>query len=224
MTPRDRAVVVTLAGVFLVLAAAVGAQPNGPAAGPSSSPASSFGSGASVPPVVTGYREGVVGRPASIDPLTAQTQVDRDLVALVFSGLTRLGPDGTVVPDLASAWTVGAKGKSYTFTIRPDARWQDGQPVTSADVLYTIRTLQDPAYSGPGASSWREVTVSAVDDLTVQFDLATAVGSFLQATTQPLLPAHLLSDVAAADLATAPFNDSPIGSGPYRLVSWDALS
>ena len=174
--------------------------------------------------IATGYREGIVGRPGSINPLTAQSQVDRDIVALVFSGLARLGSDGTVVPDLASGWTIADKGKSYTFTIRSDARWQDGQPVTSADVVYTIKTLQDPGYSGPGASSWREVTVTAVDDLTVRFDLATALGSFLEATTQPLLPQHLLSGVAVADLATAPFNGAPVGSGPYRLVAWDSSS
>ncbi len=169
------------------------------------------------------YREGILGRPGSIDPLTAKSQADRDLVALVFSGLVRLGPDGTVLPDLAASWTIDKKGASYTFQLRPDARWQDGQPVTSADVVYTIHALQDPSYTGPGASSWREVTVTAVDDLTVRFDLATPLGSFLQAATQPLLPDHLLHDVVAGDLDESAFNSAPVGSGPYRLVTWDAL-
>ena len=217
MTPRDRGVVVGLAAILVLLAVAIGVPAGGPAAIASGGPSASLPS-ASVPISAVGYREGIVGRPGSIDPLTAQTQVDRDIVALVFSGLARLGPDGTVVPDLASGWTIADKGKSYTFTIRSDARWQDGQPVTSADVVFTIKTLQDPAYTGPGASSWREVTVTAVDDMTVRFDLATALGNFLEAVTQPLLPSHLLGDVAVADLATAPFNDAPIGSGPYRLL------
>ena len=223
MTPRDRAVVVGLAAILVALAVAIGVPPSGPIAAASGAPSPSLPS-ASVPVLAAGYREGIVGRPGSLDPLTAQTQVDRDIVALVFSGLAKLGPDGTIVPDVASGWTVGDKGKSYTFRIRPDARWQDGQPVTAADVVFTIRTLQDPAYMGPGASSWREVTVTAVDDSTVRFDLATALGNFLQAVTQPLLPSHLLGDVAVADLATAPFNEAPIGSGPYRLVSWDSVS
>ena len=55
------------------------------------------------------YREGVIGRPVSVSPFTAQTQADRDLVALVFSGLVRNGPDGTIVPDLAERWSVDAR-------------------------------------------------------------------------------------------------------------------
>jgi ABC-type transport system substrate-binding protein len=223
LTVRDRAVVLVLVAVFAVLTIAIAVPAPAPVAvgsgAPSGSPSAPGGS-----PLAATYREGIVGRPASIDPLTAETQADRDIVALVFSGLSRLGPDGTVVPDLASGWTIGSKGKSYTFTIRPDARWHDGQPVTSADVVFTIHALQDPTYTGPGASSWREVTVTAVDDLTVRFDLATALGSFLEATTQPLLPEHLLTGVLPADLATAPFNNAPVGSGPYRLVSWDTLA
>jgi peptide/nickel transport system substrate-binding protein len=205
--------------MFAVLTLAVGLPAS---TAPTAAPPSASGAPNGTPGLDV-YREGILGRPGSIDPLTAQSQADRDLVALVFSGLVRLGPDGTVVPDLAASWTVAQKGASYTFKLRPDARWQDGQPVTSADVLYTIRALQDPSYTGPGASSWREVTVTAIDDLTVRFDLASPLGSFLQAATQPLLPDHLLHDVSATDLADSPFDNAPVGSGPYRLVSWDAL-
>ena len=95
--------------------------------------------------------EGVLGRPVSVGPLTARTQADRDLVALVFSGLVRNGPDGTLVPDLAERWTVDATGKTWTFTLRADARWHDGEPVTADDVVFTIETLQDPDVHGPGA-------------------------------------------------------------------------
>ena len=91
----------------------------------------------------------------SVSPLTARTQVDRDLVALVFSGLVRNGPGGTIVPDLAESWSVDPTGTTWTVVLRDDARWHDGEPVTSADVAFTIKTLQDPAYSGPSASSWQ---------------------------------------------------------------------
>lgn len=169
------------------------------------------------------YREGILGLPASINPLTARTQADRDIVALVFSGLVRHGPKGTVVPDLASEWTINESGSSYTFTIRPDAVWQDAEPVTSADVVFTVQTLQDPTYTGPAAGSWREVTVTAIDERTVRFDLDTPLGGFLQAATQPLLPVHLLENVPPSSLAEDPYNTRPVGSGPYRLVRWDAV-
>jgi peptide/nickel transport system substrate-binding protein len=169
------------------------------------------------------YREGIVGLPASINPLTARTQADRDIVALVFSGLVRRGANGSVLPDLASNWTIGDKGASYTFTLRPDAVWQDAEPVTSADVVFTVQTLQDPTYTGPAAGSWREVTVTAIDERTVRFDLDTPLGGFLQAATQPLLPVHLLESVPPASLSDDPFNARPVGSGPYRLVRWDGV-
>ena len=61
-------------------------------------------------------------------PVAARTQSERTLVGLIFSGLVRLGPDNTYEPDLAESWTTDAKGKTWTFRIRDDATWQDGEP------------------------------------------------------------------------------------------------
>lgn len=224
MTIRDRGIVLALVALLAVLTVAIGAPAFAPASSPVPSSSIADASPSPSPGEIVGYREGIVGHPESINPLTARTQADRDLVALIYSGLVKLGPDGSLVPDLASGWTIATGGKRYTFTIRPDATWQDGSPVTSADVAYTIQALKDPAYTGPGASSWREVTLTVVDAQTVRFDLATPVGGFLFAATQPLLPDHLLHDVAAADLAQDLFNDAPVGSGPFKLTSWDATS
>jgi peptide/nickel transport system substrate-binding protein len=172
-------------------------------------------------PVVVPYREGVLGRAASVNPLGARTQADRDLVALVFEGLVGRGPDGTLVPGLASRWSVDPTGKTWTFTIRQDARWHDGEPVTADDVVYTVGVLRDPAYTGPGAGSWREVAASAVDARTVRFDLATPLGGFLELATQPIAPAHLLRDVPVDSLADDPFGRAPVGSGPFVLTELD---
>src|SRR5664279_1182793 len=101
MTSRDRAVVLALVGVLAVLTIAIGAPAFAPASSPNPSAPSADASPSTSPGPIVAYREGIVGRPESIDPLTARTQVDRDLVALVYSGLAKLGPDGTVVPDLA---------------------------------------------------------------------------------------------------------------------------
>ncbi len=168
------------------------------------------------------YREGMVGEPTSISPFGARTPADRALVALSFSGLVKLGPGQQLLPDLAAGWTVDPKGASYTFTLRPDATWQDGQPVTAEDVAFTIGALKDPTYTGPGGASWRDVTVTVVDPRTVRFELANPIPGFLYAATQPLAPAHLLKGVSPADLASDPFGQRPVGSGPFRLVSWNA--
>jgi peptide/nickel transport system substrate-binding protein len=215
MTRSDTLVVGTLVLLLAVIAGLVGV--------PSLLPATSSASPGTSPGVVASrpYREGVLGRADSVSPLTARTQADRDLVALVFSGLVRNGPSGTVVPDLAERWSVDQAGVVWTFELRDDARWQDGEPVTSDDVAFTIQTLQDPAYDGPAAGSWNEVAVSTDGPRTVVFTLATPLGGFLQAATQPIAPAHLLADVPVGLLAEHPFGRQPIGSGPFALVGLD---
>jgi peptide/nickel transport system substrate-binding protein len=214
MTRRDSALVLALvASLAIVAVLLVGASAFRPAATP-----------APTDPPVAGvvdrpYREGVLGHPASISPLTARTQADRDLVALLFAGLVRNGPNGSVVPDLAARWSTDEKGRTWTFEIRDDATWHDGQPVTAADVAFTIHTLQDPDYAGPRATSWSGVTVQAIGERTVRFTLDTPIGGFLQAATQPLAPAHLLADVPVTSLPDHPFGERPIGSGRFALVS-----
>ncbi len=163
------------------------------------------------------YRAGLVGRPVSISPLTARSQADRDLVALIFSGLVRIGPNGTVVPDLAARWSVDDDGKVWTFDLQPDATWHDGEPVTADDVVFTIDVLKDPAYTGPAATSWSEVTVRAESPTRVTFTLATPLGGFLQAATQPIAPFHLLGGIPIEALPDDPFGQSPIGAGPFAL-------
>jgi len=222
MDRRDRAVVGSLVALLVLIVAAVVV----PALGPRAVPASPSGSGTPLPASsVTAesrpYREGVVGAATSINPLTAVSRADRDLVALVFSGLVALGPGETLVPSLATDWTVDGGGRVWTFHLRPDAVWQDGEPVTATDVVFTVAVLQDPSYTGPTAASWRDVKASALDPHTVRFQLSTPLGGFLEAATQPIVPAHLLNDVPVDQLADAPFGREPVGSGPYRLVSLD---
>jgi peptide/nickel transport system substrate-binding protein len=188
---------------------------------PALMPATAVPTAKPTPPAVEPYREGVVGRPFSVSPLAARTQADRDLVALVFDGLLARGPDGRLVPDLATSWSVDATGRSWTFDLRPDATWHDGVPVTADDVVYTVDVLRDPAYEGPGAGSWNEVTATAVDARTVRIDLATPLGGFLELATQPIAPAHLLRDVPVEGLADDPFGRAPVGSGPFVLTELD---
>jgi len=177
---------------------------------------------ASPAPAVAAYREGVLGRPDSVSPLTARNRAARDLVALAFSGLVRPGPGESWVPDLAERWTADPDGRTWTFVLRADAAWQDGAPLTSADVAFTIALLQDPAYQGPAAGSWNEVSVATPDPRTVVFRLATPVAGFLELAAQPIVPRHLLEGVPVEGLAGDPSLLEPTGSGPFRIVRWSA--
>ncbi|MGZ9277360.1 MAG: ABC transporter substrate-binding protein [Candidatus Limnocylindrales bacterium] len=216
MTRTDTFVVGALVVLLAIVAGLIGVpalQRASTAASATSTPRASAPLEAARP-----YVEGAVGAPTSVSPLTARTQVDRDLVGLVFSGLVRNGPGGTVVPDLAARWSVDASGKTWTVDLRADALWHDGAPVTAEDVVFTITALQDPDYTGPSASSWREVTVAATNPLQVTFTLATPLGGFLQALTQPIAPAHLLAGVPIDALPGDPFGRQPVGSGPFAVT------
>lgn len=214
MNRRDRTVVTLLVLALVVIGGvlAIPRQVQAPRAEPSPEPTPL--------PAVT-YREGVVGTATSITPVTARTRAERALVGLVFSGLVKLGAGTSYQPDLAESWTTDETGKVWTFRIRDDAVWQDGEPVTSEDVAYTIEALKSPDAAGAGASAWADVTVDAIDEKTVALTLGTPIGSMLAAATQPLLPAHLVQDIPFADLADSDFARAPVGSGPFRLESLD---
>ena len=167
-------------------------------------------------------REGAVGSVTTLNPLFARTPVEHDLDALIFSGLTRLGPNDAVEPALAASWTVNKVGSVYTFHLDPAAVWQDGVPVTAQDVVYTVQATQATGYTGPLAGAFLGVTVQALDPETVQFTLQSPTADFLLSTTLPILPAHLLASVPVTALEQNSFSLQPVGAGPFRITSLDA--
>jgi peptide/nickel transport system substrate-binding protein len=167
------------------------------------------------------FVEGAVGVPRRINPLRMGSPVERDLTSLLFAGLTRLDAHGDSVPDLAATWKVSDDGKQYTFFLRQEARWADQAPVTADDVLFTIGLLQNPAFPGDPTlvGLWQAVKVTKLDRLSVRFDLPQPYSPFLSFTTLGLLPAHLLRNIPAAEMADAPFWAGPIGAGRWRIVA-----
>ncbi|HXI17166.1 MAG TPA: ABC transporter substrate-binding protein, partial [Chloroflexota bacterium] len=147
---------------------------------------------AEVPDYGGAYVEGLAGFPQAMNPVLANDDASRSVNALIFSGLTRPDANGQPVADLAESWEISPDGKTYTFVIRANARWHDGTPVSSEDVLFTIRTIQDPLYQGQLGSSWRDVAVEKPDDRTVKLTLQKdSYAPFIEHTSLGLLPAHL---------------------------------
>ena len=217
LTQRDRAIVAALSALFVVLALAL-AICSAPAGRPGRRRARARGSAAASPAPPAVYREGILGRPSSISPLTARTQADRDLVALVFSGLVALGTGRDVVPDLADAWTVDSSGATWTFNLRADARWQDGEPVTSADVVFTIGAPQDRPTRRPGQLVARgdghgDSTTQTVGSAWPPRSAASS------RTPGRILPEHLLGQHAGRPTSA----DSAVRQRPDRLAGHSAL-
>ncbi len=167
------------------------------------------------------YTEGLVGAPQYVNPLLVQyNPVDRDLVALIFNGLTRTNSQDEVEPDLAQSWTVSEDGLTYLFKLRQDVRWSDGEKFGADDVLFTIGLIQAPDFSGVPylTELWKTVTAEKVDAYTVRFGLREPFPPFLNYTTLAILPEHALRGASARDLRANPFNTHTIGTGPFVLV------
>lgn len=170
------------------------------------------------------YVEAIVGAPARVNPLFAPlNDTDRDISSLVFSGLTRLGPNGEVLPDLAQSWEISSDGRVYTFTLRRDVTWHTGVGLTAEDAVFTYELLADPELpSDPTLGQlWRQVSCSAPDEYTVLCELPEPFAPFLAHTNVGLLPKHVLEGATGATIADSPFNQRPVGTGPYRLAQLD---
>lgn len=167
------------------------------------------------------YVEGVAGSPAKINPLFANfNQVDADLSSLVFAGLVRLGPNGSIQPDMAELPTVAPDGRTYVFRLREHLTWQDGKPITSRDVIFTVRMIQSQNFNGNPqlVELFRGVAVGAFGDEVVVMTLPEPYAPFLaRGAVIGILPEHLLGHLDAGQLGDAAFNQAPVGSGPFRL-------
>lgn len=208
MTRRDKSIVLALIGLLLLTSAGAIVNDRGEA-----STEAAFGGV---------YVEGVAGVPQHLNPLLATTNVDQDVARLAFTGLTRFDREGAIVPDLAANFHVDTEGRTWTFELRPDAFWHDGEDVTADDVVYTVGLVQDRAYVGPFGEAFRGVTVERVDRKTVRFTLPDVFGPFVESTSLPILPSHILGGVRYAELIHQPFNLRPIGTGPFKVSEVDA--
>ena len=165
------------------------------------------------------FSEGLVGQPRHINPLLAQTNdPDRDLSSLIYSGLLKHNEAGKLVPDLAKSYEISSDGLNYTFYLKDNAMWQDGQKVTADDVVYTIATAQNADYASPQRVNWQGVTVQKVNDTTIIFKLNNKYAQFLNNLTIGILPMHIWQNVQPINFASSDYNMKPIGSGPYQFA------
>lgn len=165
--------------------------------------------------------EGVLNTPAHINPLLATseigTEADRDLSALIYSGLLRSDGKGGFIPDLAQSYTVSPDGLEYTFLLKPKLVWHDGKKITASDIVFTVKTAQDGRMKSSKRASWDGIGVEQIDDLTVRFTLKKPYAPFLENATMGILPEHIWKTIDYNRFDTNNYNREPIGSGPYKL-------
>lgn len=167
------------------------------------------------------YSEGISGRFTNANPLYATSDADATVSKLIFAGLLTYDKKGNLTGDLASDYSVESHGSNYIVHLKQGLKWQDGQPLTSADVLFTYQLIQNPDVQSPLKSSWEGISVTAPDAYTVVFKLPGVLASFPYGLTNGIVPKHLLDKIPPADLRSADFNTvRPVGAGPFV---WQAI-
>lgn len=162
-------------------------------------------------------KEGIVGIPRFVNPALALTRADQDTVALLYSGLLKINPDGNLAPDLAESITVSEDGLSYQILLKKNRVFHDGNPITTRDVEYTIALIQNPELKSPLAGNWSDVTVDVVSEYELTITLSEAYSPFMENFTLGIMPHHIWSTLPLEQLPFSQHNTEPIGSGPFLI-------
>jgi peptide/nickel transport system substrate-binding protein len=137
------------------------------------------------------FTEGIVGTPRFVNPVLAVTRADKDLTALIYDGLMSLGKDGVLVPNIAESITASEDGLTYNVILKQNILFQDGTPLTAADVAFTISRIQDPLLASPLRASFDGVKVEEVGEYELNLVLPEPYAPFIENLTFgiPLQPA-----------------------------------
>ena len=165
------------------------------------------------------YTEGVVGGFHNLNPLFSSGAIDDSVSRLIFNGLFRYDSEGVLVPDLAEKYTVEEDKKTYIVTLKKNIPWHDGRILNAEDVVFTIKTIQNPVARSTLFASWQGIEVSAIGDNQVKFTLQAPFAPFPNSLTVAILPQHILSQINVETLRTAPFNTAPVGTGPFKFTA-----
>jgi len=167
---------------------------------------------------------GLSQEPTNFHPLMPSTEVDQGVWWNLFSTLWYVDPAGRLMPDLAREVPtvqnggISADGMTWKIRLRKDAKWHDGQPFTAEDVKFTVELINNTAFrarSRVGHNLVKEIRVNAPDE--VQWKMNKAFSPYLFYLAQCfMVPKHVLEK--ATDPNSSPFNNTPIGTGPFR---WD---
>lgn len=180
-------------------------------------------------------RRGNGPEPESLDPQAARTATATSIVLDLFEGLTTLTADGRIIGACAESWTVGEQGLVYTFSLRENLRWSNGDPVTAEDFVFGLRRLVDPATAAPFAQSMSVLENAprilagemSRDELGAEARDARTLVLRLNAPTPYLLgllnhqstyPVHRGSIKALGEEWTKP--GKLVSNGAYRLTEW----
>ena len=168
------------------------------------------------------YSEATLGRVNSLNPLFATTNSEKALSRLMFLTLSAVDYSGHIGLGLADSIKTDDTGTVWTVRLREGLNWSDGEPITNKDVIYTVNMIQSPAVITPYSSNLAGVTISESGEDLV-FTLSTPYSNFSSALEFPILPAHVLDDVAPNLLLEDNFSTAPVTSGAFSFKASQSI-
>src|SRR5687767_1044702 len=161
----------------------------------------------------------ITNEPDAVNSLLSGERFGQEINrSILYLPLIRYNEKLELEPLLAESWEMHGD-TAATFRLRRDVRWHDGQPTNAHDVAFTFERGRDPKTGYPNADYWVAwKSVQVVDSFTVRFTFEPQPEPLANLPWIPIMPAHLLADIPAAALRNAPFNEKPVGNGPFRFV------
>ncbi|MGP6189791.1 MAG: ABC transporter substrate-binding protein [Vulcanimicrobiaceae bacterium] len=158
----------------------------------------------------------------TMNPLYTETVQDEIYQGLVFDTLTNIDAKYAPTPWLATAWSHSTDGLRWKVALRRGVAWSDGAPFTSKDVVFSFKTMLDPAVAYNGAGDLEYIkSVTADGPYRVAFVLKHPSARFVDgALASLMLPEHLLGKIPANRQRFSQLGEHPVGTGPYLLERW----
>ncbi len=164
-------------------------------------------------------RIGATGGMEPLNPLIASRTVSAEVLDLLFERLFTETPDGQLAPGMAVAWPFSPRLKFWDILLRSDAQFHDGRPVTAEDVVFTLQWMRKQQN---GENLLFERVEALSEDIVRLHYTEPPLSSSLVHLRLHILPKHLVEPQLAAghSLDELPFNQHPIGAGPFRFAGW----
>ncbi len=164
------------------------------------------------------YVEGILGPVTNFNPIFGSTSADQSVSRLLFSSILKVDQNNQLVNDLAESIEADERAATFTVVLKDDVFWHDGEELDTADVAFTLQSIQDPDARSPLFRSWEGVDYDVIDEQTIEFNLPGSFSPFPTLLTFGILPQHILGDLSPNQLRGAQFNSTnPIGSGPFEF-------
>jgi peptide/nickel transport system substrate-binding protein len=189
------------------------------------------GEGSLPGPIIVGSNSA----PRTLNPLFFPSRQDSLVTNLIFDNFVQPDKEGQIVGRLVESFDISEDGVTYTFNLRDDVTWHDGEAFDAEDVVATFEMLGHPDYNG-GMNRVGDIVgveefaadpsgdipgITVEDDYTVVVEIKEPSATFLPGLYFPILPAHEIADIDLTNLEEAPFNSNPVGTGPFVFEEWD---